>query len=531
MAVALADYQPKSKYGFVQPDTSYEVPQKSITASPRYLGFSPTSPSPSFRLPIHEFKDFNAHFSNLGSLGLSTPAPFLNSGFGFTTPAPSVEIKTAGLSSTPAPFVDISSPGFSTPSPLGVEISSPASFGINAIASSTVAPIADVSSAGPLFGGSAFGFTTPAPAPALDIVSSTPAPSFLNNFGFGVNTYSTPAPFAFGASSLTHLGSPLFHSDAALNGVQVTTSGGSLLDAFGPTLAPPVDAIVVNPKIVPEIRKNVYFYAAPDDHEPIRPRVRIASPAAEKKNINYIFIKAPAPAPVGPIRVAAPVKQEEKTVVYVLVKKPQEEQEIEIQAPEPAATPKPEVYFIKYKNQQEAEEAISKVQSGTATPADHLPANDVGAHSSFVSQLGKSSFVQPIVNEVKYSALHHPIPYSNLNSGLFYSTTAAPLVGSDFSLSTVAPSYSGLAVSTTPAPIFNAFPSSKFSPLLSSSFSSVGLPDASHNLVDASFASSTVAPESFVSSTIAPSPFASSLFRTSSPSPFSVYGPPLIKKK
>lgn len=429
------------------------------------------------------------------------------------------------VSSTPSPVVEVNSAGFSTPSPLGVEISSAGTpnLNINAVESSTAAPIADFSTAGPLIDSSSLGFSSP--APSLGFVSSTPAPSFLNALGF--SSYSTPAPLLPGSGSLTHLDSALFNNDAALNGAPVITSGGSIFDAFGvSTIAPPVHAIVHH-QGEPQVKKNVYFFAAPEETEPVRPRFRIASPATEKKNINYIFIKAPVPAPVGPIRVEAPIKQEEKTVVYVLVKKPQEEQEIEIQTPEPVQTPKPEVYFIKYKDQHEAEEAIHKVQTGQASPSEQVSANNVHESNSFISELDRSNYnIQPLVSEAKY-------PISNLNSGLFYSTTAAPFVGSDFNLRTFAPSFNSFTAST-PAPIFNTFSNAvpKLNPFLGSSFTNVvGDLPVGQNLLDVQFSSSTVAPESFVSSTVVPPAFASGVIETSTSSPFAEYGPPLIKKK
>lgn len=577
--MACADNPLSFQYGL--PHSSYEVSQKSVTGAPKFFGLPPTSPSPSFRLPIYEHQDFGAQISNAGSFGLSTPAPFANTGFQFTTPAPIVEIK----GTTPAPNVEISSAGYSTPSPLGVEISSAASLGINPIESSTVAPVADFSSAAPILGGSALGFSTAAPligdssfgfstpSPIIGggpvdlnsgFLSSTAAPGLLNSLGlglapnsglnFGINSYSTPAPIGnFGSGSLTSIDSSLFNRDAALNGVQVTTSGGLLSDSFGlSTIAPSVNAYAIHEEEAPEVQKNVYYFSAPDETEPVRPRIRIATPAPRRKNINYIFVKAPAPAPVAPILIKTPPKENDKTIVYVLVKKPQEEQDIEIHTPESTPPTKPEVYFIKYRNQQEAEEAIDKVQSGVGDAEGHVPATDVDGSSSFVSNLERANFnSEPVINYVKSSNL---APISGINSGLFYPTTAAPVLDPGFSLSTLGPSYSKFST-PTPLPQLNSFNLGASYPISSgpvnlgfpeASLPNIvnNLPDASQNFVDAGFSSSTIAPDTLISSTLEPTSFSArtsapfllskhlpNLIRTSSPSPFSLYGAPLLHKK
>ncbi|XP_056647387.1 uncharacterized protein LOC130452085, partial [Diorhabda sublineata] len=134
--------------------------------------------------------------------------------------------------------------------------------------------------------------------------------------------------------------------------IESTTSGGSLNDAFGIS-----EDVIETQK--PE--KSIYFFVAPRELEPIRPRIQFQK---NKKKVNVVFIKAPSAPSLGTIEVTAPAQESpEKTIVYVLVKKPEEQQKI-IVKPAPVVKPsKPEVVFIKYKDEEEAQQHINKVQA------------------------------------------------------------------------------------------------------------------------------------------------------------------------
>ncbi|XP_056647385.1 uncharacterized protein LOC130452083 [Diorhabda sublineata] len=340
---------------------------------------------------------------NGGFFSTSTPAPIeLNSAFASSTPSPldsafvsstSSPLDSAFVSSTPSPvdsaFVS------STPSPLDTAFvsssSSPLGFnneflssGIDgnafeSIISSTPKPTIFSSTLNGLNGE----FVSSTPAPAIlnqnfnsfflpntsngflsgngfeSIISSTPNPSILSStFNLdGLNSEfvsSTQSPLPlnqylnqFDRSSI---GVPQFLAQQNFDTVSIDNIDSGLPQGFFDTQSQR-----------PEVEKNVYFFAAPEEPEPVKPRVYFED---DKKNVNLIFIKAPAAPSLGTIEITPPKKESpEKTVVYVLVKKPEDHQNIVVKSP-PAVTPnKPEVVFIKYKNDQEAQHAITRVQA------------------------------------------------------------------------------------------------------------------------------------------------------------------------
>ncbi|KAG5881500.1 hypothetical protein JTB14_001644 [Gonioctena quinquepunctata] len=363
-----------SQYG--APISSYGVAQKSI--------FGSTTPAPGLHLPVKEQQDFNAQYSNFGVAGASTPSPILDGGFSFTTPAPNVDFSQGFVSSTPAPNVEINPVSFST-------TPAPALRFDSGLVSPTIGPNVEINPVS---------FST-TPAPFLNFDSGLQGFNLngLQNAGLlyqnqiapelRFNSFSTPAP--------------------PVVAVQSTTIGGSINDAFGVS----GESFEYRPQ-EQEVNRQLFFYSAPEDPEPVRTRINIAPATPSKKNVKYIFIKAPTAPSVGPVEIAAPPQNEEKTVVYVLVKKPEEEQQIYVKSQDPTEAPKPEVFFIKYKDQKEAEEAISKVQSGQAHAEGHVAATDSGS-SNFIETINRETFKsQPIVNYVKSSSGQ----YSNLNSGL-----------------------------------------------------------------------------------------------------------------
>lgn len=422
-AVASADVSQLTGYHYDAPASSYGVPQNSVTERQFYA--VPTAPSPSLNLPTFEHQNFNALNSLPGIVISTTAAPSIDAGIVSSTPAPSVDTNLL-VSSTPAPSLvgggalnlgaHLPSFGsgftYTTPAPSlsfgsgGLESVSQLGGLNSGFVSSTPAPHVVVTSGsqenlnvGPQLSNLGFNaglnaFTTAAPtlfSPTVAPTISTLAPnlglglgSAYSFPGFGLNSFSTPAPISLGSSGL--LG-----SGVSVHGI---TSGGSINDAFGSSYLGTVSAgILPQPQ---QVSKHLYFYAAPEDPEPPRPRISITPVAPPKKNVKVIFIKAPAPPAPPPISIAAPPQDEEKTVVYVLVKKHEDTQHIEIQTPPPTAPAKPEVFFIKYKTPQEAEEAIAKVQSTHAEgPALSVPGNTVNGNI-LLSTINKDGPVTPL---------------------------------------------------------------------------------------------------------------------------------------
>ncbi|KAJ8977684.1 hypothetical protein NQ317_000448, partial [Molorchus minor] len=406
--------------GRIPPATSYGVPQSSVTEN--FLNAVPTSPSVGLNLPGFEQRDFNS-----GLLVSSTPTPIVSS-----TPVPSLE---SIVSSTPAPvaggFGLGSGYSYTTPAPNfdfsgGLGLGGLSNFG-SSFVSSTPAPNVVLTSGSqelltpqvPSFNSGFNLFSTPAPnvfSTPAPIVSTTPTPIFNSglNFGggfnipsnsFGLNAYPTPLPF-LGTGGLTNIDANLFNRDAGLNSFNVgLTSGGLIGDAFG--VATPGSGSLSNQPA--EVRKHVYFYAAPEDPEPPRVRVNISPASPPTKN-------------------RLPPQNEEKTVVYVLVKKPEEQQDIEIQSPPPTPPAKPEVYFIRYKSQQEAEQAISEVQNGQGSSAPQVTADTVSGGDIITSIDRDNSNPVPIVNY--FSTTTTPSPLNFIGGPI----ASGPILNTGFNL-------------------------------------------------------------------------------------------------
>ncbi|CAH1170108.1 unnamed protein product [Phaedon cochleariae] len=291
-----------------------------------------------------------------------------------TTPAPELALSLNNHQNFGAEIGSFGASGYSTPAPFldgGLVSSTPAPL-FNGVVSSTVAPSFDLNSLGSYSSGvdvSNVGYSTPAPIVDSGLYySSTPAPQLLNY-----------APLVSYDSSSINLG-------------PITTSGGSINEAFG------LSDYEVRPQVqAHEVNRQVYFYSAPEDEEPIQTRIRVAPATPVKKNIRYIFIKAPSAPTLGQVEIAAPPQAEEKTVVYVLAKKPELEQQIVVKSAPVTEAPKPEVYFIKYRNQKEAEEAISKAQGGHAE--GHVSAYNHEGSNDFVGSISRETTrTQPIIN-------------------------------------------------------------------------------------------------------------------------------------
>ncbi|KAG5881506.1 hypothetical protein JTB14_001650 [Gonioctena quinquepunctata] len=120
------------------------------------------------------------------------------------------------------------------------------------------------------------------------------------------------------------------------------------------------------PRYVPDIKKDVYLFVAPQEEESDQTRPILALPKQVHHKI--IFIKAPSP-PSTTTQLAPLPNTEEKTIIYVLVKKP-EEPKLVISSPPPTESSKPEVYFIKYKSRKD-------FADGVPGGENNLPAPDV----------------------------------------------------------------------------------------------------------------------------------------------------------
>lgn len=500
------------------------MPQNSVTE--RLSNVSPTEPSPGLHLPAFEAQDFRA-FNPYPGVLFSTVAPFVDSGFVSSTPAPSFDASLL-VSSTPAPSFS-SGLSYTTPAPsLAVSsgesgLQSVPQSQSSGVETSTPAPNVDATSGSQenlnlnlnaqLPGFSFNAFTTPAPT----VFSSTVAPtvstlapgfglgssySFPGFGGFGLG-YSTPAPI-LGSGGFTSVDSSLFGSDAALNSVNVqgVTSGGS------------------GGAQTQQVSKHLYFYAAPEDPEPPRTRINVAPAPPPKKNVKIIFIKTPTPPAPAPISIAAPPQDEEKTIVYVLVKKPEDTQNVEIQTQPPSPPPKPEVYFIKYKTPQEAEEAIAKVQgSAEQGSGPSVPAAPVGG-SELLTSINNESPVPsvPVVNYVASTTSAPPLNFNYVTS-----TTPAPLLNLNYvsTTSTPAPplSFIGGGIS---GPIYDS--SFKFQPRLDDSdirnnLISFGVQPTSLYTTAAPYISSVSTGDSGLLASTTPTPI-----------PHVTYGPPGLKK-
>lgn len=140
------------------------------------------------------------------------------------------------------------------------------------------------------------------------------------------------------------------------------------------------------------VRKNFYFFTAPEEPAQIRQRIKISNNAPQK-NYKIIFIKTPSVDLKQSVNIPALPQNEEKTIVYVLVKKPEALETINVQAPLPTSPSKPEVYFIKYKTEQEAEAAISNA-SNAGGILNRIATDDKSTKNSVTLSVTSSPLLQ-----------------------------------------------------------------------------------------------------------------------------------------
>ncbi|XP_066251166.1 uncharacterized protein [Euwallacea similis] len=299
----------------------------------------------------------------------------------------------------------------STPSPSGVVVQSYSDYansvpglGYSAYQVSTPTPTA---------GASSFEVSTPAPSVYSSGFQDTSSSSNLLQYPQSPNSYQFLSSLnqpSFNLNSFGVLPSTL-NNDANVNsqvsissnaevGLQQgisQTSGGSINDAFG-VVTDVSDESSEDKE--PEVTKQLYFFAAPEDEEEEQEiQAKIDLPATpQKKAYKIIFIKAPSYRNKATISVPVAPQPQEKTLVYVLVKKPEIRPTLRFQqSASSTEAPKPEVFFIKYRTQQEAEAAVAEIQSkhgASGQIISNLQAVTKG--SSDGAQNGFSSTASPI---------------------------------------------------------------------------------------------------------------------------------------
>ncbi|XP_066159343.1 uncharacterized protein [Euwallacea fornicatus] len=288
----------------------------------------------------------------------------------------SLAYSTSGSAQFPLPSVSGPQVNFvsSTQSPAGVVVQSYSDY-VNSVPGLGYSTY-QVSTPTPVAGVSSFEVSTPAPSVYSSEFQGTSTPSNLLQYPQSLNSYQFVSSLnqpKLGLNSLGTLSSTL-NNDANVNsqvsissnaeiGLQQgtrQTSGGSINEAFG------VVTDVSDESQEPEVTKQLYFFAAPeDDEEEQEIEAKIDLPrSAEKKAYKIIFIKAPTHRSKTTITVPVAPPLEQKTLVYVLVKKPEIHPTLRFQqSASSTEAPKPEVFFIKYKTPQEAEAAVAEIQS------------------------------------------------------------------------------------------------------------------------------------------------------------------------
>jgi hypothetical protein len=98
------------------------------------------------------------------------------------------------------------------------------------------------------------------------------------------------------------------------------------------------------------IKKHVFVHTAPDDRSSGVAR-RILAPIPRERQVNILFVKAPAPAAPDQQIVELPNDGGKKTLVYVLLKKADATPNVDFNLATPTQPSKPEVislYFVLY---------------------------------------------------------------------------------------------------------------------------------------------------------------------------------------
>jgi len=109
----------------------------------------------------------------------------------------------------------------------------------------------------------------------------------------------------------------------------------------GPPELPPSAAPTEDPRPL-IIKKHVFVHVAPDDKNSGIAR-RILAPIPRERQVNILFVKAPAPAAPDQQIVELPNDGGKKTLIYVLLKKNDAAPDPDFQLPEPTKPSKPEV--------------------------------------------------------------------------------------------------------------------------------------------------------------------------------------------
>lgn len=453
-------------------------------------GYSYPTPASSYGVPLN---------SRLSGENVAQILPSSFTGSIPFAPAQSFQVPSAQVVSF-APLVS------TTPSSLSVSYEQP-SFA--SVVSSTPAPV--VSYEQPSF---------------ASVVSSTPAPvvsnfeySGLQGVGAGVSagfpvttvvssTLPSVSGFSAGGSFGSRFSSDFLSGSGFSSGVSGFPAGYS--SGFDTQYTASLSQSSAG---ATQVSKNLYFFSAPDEpEEPIRPRINVAQAPAQK-NYKIIFIKTPEFRQQSVVNVPVVSQNEEKTLVYVLVKRPEDGPQVNVQASSASKPSKPEVFFIKYKTKEEAEQAINNAREGNFAG---ISANSV-ENSGFVESLNGASNLDNRVQTVTVSSPASGFSSSfggdsvesvsiggGLSSSGFVSGGSAPLVSLNVgSTSTTPASFIAVSENSTPtveAPTVTTILDSGFSQnvVVSSEERAASPPSATFNV-------------GFVSST---------------PAPFSIYGPP-----
>jgi len=97
------------------------------------------------------------------------------------------------------------------------------------------------------------------------------------------------------------------------------------------------------------IKKHVFVHVAPDDRNSGIAR-RILAPIPRERQVNILFVKAPAPAAPDQQIVELPNDGGKKTLVYVLLKKADATPDVDFNLATPTQPSKPEVKYTRHKS-------------------------------------------------------------------------------------------------------------------------------------------------------------------------------------